>query len=493
MILRTIGEDSIVTKSLLYIGLIINLLQIVTLPLALAWTCQILSLVPLFYSIDFINACILAVSTLLQYKDEFGTLIDSPKDTFRMMIRKGGALQLIFLFPWDVIPLAIASSQGSCVPYDQTYRIWGYLRALKIIPVLHSLIKASFDIAIPYLSVQVGRLIKAIIGLLILVHMSACFFFSLSISQEPQSNSWAYQVVIDGIGATSMEDQYVHSIYYAMGVFVFNTRDCVTDIEWIYSIFELFIAAIIYGAFFGMINSILKVSTSNESVYRKKEFKFRYKQIQTYMCDNHFPKELQDNIARHEKIKFHHLDGIDEKMVWKNLPKDLHQAVVNFLYGDILKSIAIFQDIDPGFISALALCIEPLHVACDTYVFKVGDEARDMYIVLKGEVEITTPSIFNDENTVRTCRRGDYIGDVALIRRDVREVSARTIVNTDLGRITGKNLDVLLVRFPDAREKVLAKVEEKIRETISASMESSIRPSLTRKNTFQRILSFGKK
>lgn len=278
-----------------------------------------------------------------------------------------------------------------------------------------------------------------------------------------------------------------------MGVFVFNTRECKTDIEWIYSIFELFIAAMVYGAFFGMINSILKASTSNESVNRKKEFKFRYRQIQSYMCDNHFPKELQDNIARHEKIKFHHMDGIDEKMVWKNLPKDLHQAVVTFLYGDILKSIRIFQDHDNGFISTLALYIEPIHVACDTYIFKVGDEARDMYIVLKGEIEIATTSIFNEENTVRICMRGDYFGEVALIRKDVREVSARTIVNTDLGRISSKHLEMLLMRFPNAREKMLMIVEEKIRQTVSASMESNPRPSMVRKNTLQKLLSFSKK
>lgn len=274
---------------------------------------------------------------------------------------------------------------------------------------------------------------------------------------------------------------------------MFDTRNCKTDIEWIYSIFELFFSTIIYGAFFGMIGSILKSSTSNESIHRKKQFKFRYKQIQSYMWDNHFPRELQDNIARHEKIKFHHWDGIDEKNVWKNLPKDLHQAIVNFLYGDILKSIRIFQDHDNGFLSALALVIEPIHVACDTFIFKVGDEATDMYIVLSGTVEITTPSIFNEENIVRNCERGDYIGEVALMRRDVREVSARTTMDSDLGRITNKNLDLMLVRFPNAKDKMLRIVEEKIRQTIAATMESQPKSTFSRKNTLQRLISFGKK
>ena len=278
-----------------------------------------------------------------------------------------------------------------------------------------------------------------------------------------------------------------------MEVFVFNTRDCKTDIELVYSIFELFIAAIIYGAFFGMINSILRISISNESIHRKKQFKFRYRQIHSYMCQNKFPTQLQDEIKRHEKIKFHHLDGLDEKMAWKNLPKDLHQAVVNCIYGDILNSMEIFQDHDQSFISSLALAIEPIHVACDTFLFKVGDEARDMYIILKGEIEITTPSLYNGENLLRLCHRGDYIGEVALLQNQVREVSARTMVNCDLGKISSKNLEIILMRFPDAKVRMLRLVEEKIKQTISASLEARQRPNIPRKNTLQRLLSFGAK
>lgn len=470
MILQTIKQDSIIAKSLFYVSIIINLIHVATLPLGLGWTCQIRSLIPLFYSIDFINAFVLAISTLVQYNDEFGTLKDTFKDTFKRMINNGGILQLFFLLPWDVIPLLLAS-KVTCVANDQSWRIWIIIRALKIIPALDALVKSIVSAKIPYVSVQVGRLLKSMMGLLILVHMSACFFFILSGSQK-SLNSWVQKVLIEEHGATEMGDQYIYSTYYAMGVLVFDTRDCRTDIEWLYSILELFIATVIYGAFFGMINSILKASSNSESIHRRKEYKYRYKQIKSYMWDKNFPKLLQDDIGRHEELRFHHLDGIDEKNVWKNLPKDLHQEIVNFLYGDILKSIRIFQDNDNSFISALALVIEPIHIACDTILFKVGDEAKEMYIILKGKIEITTISIYNEENIVRTCERGDYIGEVALLTKNVREVSAKTIMDSDLGRISSKNLDLLLMRFPYAKEKMIIIVEEKIRKTIAASMEA---------------------
>lgn len=174
----------------------------------MGWTCELLVLVPLFYSIDFVNLCILATSTLIQYHDEFGTLKDDTKDTFKRMIQKGGAIQLIFLLPWDIIPLVIASSRGSCSPYDQSYRIWIFVRATKIIPAVDALLREIVNCTIPYVSAQVGRLIKSIMGLLVLVHISACFFFSLSASQQSQ-DSWVDKVLMGEKGAKGMSDQYI--------------------------------------------------------------------------------------------------------------------------------------------------------------------------------------------------------------------------------------------------------------------------------------------
>ena len=204
--IKTITQDSILSCGLFYLCLIVNFIQIISLPLGLGWTCQLLPVFPLFYVCDLLNGAVLIASMLVQYRDEFGTLQDSPKETFKMMIKKGGALQIAFWLPWDIIPL-VAASSGACYPYDYNYRIWIYLRAIKIIPALASLLKSVVQSAIPYVSVQVGRLVKSIIGLLILVHLSACFFFSLSGSQQ-LDNSWVNQVIIKDGGATEMIDQY---------------------------------------------------------------------------------------------------------------------------------------------------------------------------------------------------------------------------------------------------------------------------------------------
>ena len=262
------------------------------------------------------------------------------------------------------------------------------------------------------------------------------------------------------------------------------TRKCVTDLEWIYSIFELIIATVIYGALFGMINSILKSTMDSESIHRKKGYEHRHRRIKSHMHEHVFPKSLQDEILRHEQIKFLHLNGIDEKQVWKDLPKDLHQEIVNFLYVivtnlirirylDIVKSVPIFEETSAAFRSAIALALEPIHVAANTWIFKAGDEAKDMYFVLQGCVEITVPVIMGGDTIVRKIKRGHYFGDVALLRHENRSVSAQTLINTDLARLSSIQLSTLLLRFPEANAAMMAHMEEKRRQSVAASVDAS--------------------
>ena len=162
----------------------------------------------MFYLCDGINVILLGLSALIKYKDEFGVVKDQPKDTAIHMLKNGGALQIFFLLPWDIIPLVIASRQGQCIPFDTMYRLWALIRALKIIPSWNALIRTALESKIIYASVQVGRLMKSILGLLILVHMSACFFFSLSASQQ-SDKSWVAKVIINQGQAHNMFDQYI--------------------------------------------------------------------------------------------------------------------------------------------------------------------------------------------------------------------------------------------------------------------------------------------
>jgi hypothetical protein len=51
------------------------------------------------------------------------------------------------------------------------------------------------------------------------------------------------------------------------------------------------------------------------------------------MQEQNFPAYLQDEVFRHLQISYLNLVGTDEKKLWDDLPKDLHQEIVNFMYS----------------------------------------------------------------------------------------------------------------------------------------------------------------
>ena len=56
-------------------------------------------------------------------------------------------------------------------------------------------------------------------------------------------------------------------------------------------------------------------------------------------------------------------------------------------------------------------------IAAGTQVFKAGDEADEAYVVLSGEVEISTQNSKNERILLTTVTRGEMFGELALMSR----------------------------------------------------------------------------
>jgi CRP-like cAMP-binding protein len=147
-----------------------------------------------------------------------------------------------------------------------------------------------------------------------------------------------------------------------------------------------------------------------------------------------------------------------------------------YRYGGMIQSVPLFKDTSIQFRNMLALSLEPIHVAANTWIFKEGDDAFDMYFIVKGKVEIIVPSKMGGESHVDDLEMGDYFGDVSLLREaQTRNVSARTKTNADLGRLSKRKLKQLLIKFPEIDENMKKIMAEKWRRSmqISQSLEAN--------------------
>ena len=80
--------------------------------------------------------------------------------------------------------------------------------------------------------------------------------------------------------------------------------------------------------------------------------------------------------------------GYDESDFLDGLPDGLRREVAMHFKKDAIASIPIFKDADKEFIEEISLYLKPTVFTPGDRVFKAGDEAKNIYFVISGELNV---------------------------------------------------------------------------------------------------------
>lgn len=90
---------------------------------------------------------------------------------------------------------------------------------------------------------------------------------------------------------------------------------------------------------------------------------------------------------------------------------------------EILKRIPLFSSLSDQELSRiLSLCTEQ-HLGANEVIFREGESGQAMYVVLSGQVRISTVIPGVGEEALAILRAGDYFGEMALIDEFPRSAS----------------------------------------------------------------------
>lgn len=98
------------------------------------------------------------------------------------------------------------------------------------------------------------------------------------------------------------------------------------------------------------------------------------------------------------------------------------------------------------------------------WIFKEGDEGRDMFIVLAGEIEILRVRA-QDEHVLGILKRGDFLGEMSLLESVPRSASARAKGFVRLLVIPPGGFLLKIRRDPTFAFELLQSLSGRIRET----------------------------
>jgi CRP-like cAMP-binding protein len=123
----------------------------------------------------------------------------------------------------------------------------------------------------------------------------------------------------------------------------------------------------------------------------------------------------------------------------------------------------LFSGIDPEALEAIARSLRIRHFRRGEVLFHEGDPGDALFIVASGAVKVVVPSEEGEEAILATLKRGDFLGELALLDGAPRSASAIALEATDA------------LTLPRDQFRALADAEPAIRGALLEAMARELR------------------
>jgi len=104
----------------------------------------------------------------------------------------------------------------------------------------------------------------------------------------------------------------------------------------------------------------------------------------------------------------------------------------------------------------------------DRLICREGDPGDKFYIIVRGEVSITTSGSTGQEQELGILQDGDYFGEIALLRDLPRTATVRTRLPSLLLALQRQQLLKLMVKAPQLREILEHAIDTRLEERARA-------------------------
>jgi CRP/FNR family transcriptional regulator, cyclic AMP receptor protein len=110
--------------------------------------------------------------------------------------------------------------------------------------------------------------------------------------------------------------------------------------------------------------------------------------------------------------------------------------------GD-LRNIGLFGALPEEVLAHLAATLTPATPSAGDVVFREGEEAREMFVVVSGEIEVLKRSKRGIDARVALLGPGDWFGEMGLLDVQPRSATVRALAPARMLRITSADFDAL--------------------------------------------------
>jgi hypothetical protein len=226
-----------------------------------------------------------------------------------------------------------------------------------------------------------------------------------------------------------------------------------TNIEIVYAIGVMIVGVGMYGYVIGNVAHIL--ANLHPSRVRYIENMERLNGFLTY---RDVPERLQNRIRDYYKYVWEKRLGFEESSIMSNLPPGLLAELSLFLKRDVIEKVPFLKGAGEELIKEIALAMRPVVYSPGDYVFRAGEQGKEMFFIGRGTVQIMA----RDESMVAAeLSDGAFFGEFALVLGQPRNASVRTVSYCDLYSLDKETFDRIIARHPEFAKHIHSMMHER--------------------------------
>ncbi|XP_042049926.1 protein CNGC15b-like [Salvia splendens] len=142
---------------------------------------------------------------------------------------------------------------------------------------------------------------------------------------------------------------------------------------------------VLFALLIGNMQAYLQSSTA-----RLEEWRVRRIDTEKWMHHRQLPHEMKQRVRSYDLYRWVTTRGVDEEAILKGLPPDLRRDIKHHLCLDLVRRVALFEEVDELSLDAICERLKPILCTPGTCLVREGDPVVEMLFILRGRLDSYT-------------------------------------------------------------------------------------------------------
>jgi hypothetical protein len=284
------------------------------------------------------------------------------------------------------------------------------------------------------------RMIQLLLGLLMLVHWIACFWYLLVQTE----GDWVPPKDTDRPSTTdkfwsrtkfyqsSTVDRYLTVFYYAILTMVGNDLYPRNSEQTLISAFFIIVGAVVSAFIFGNMAAIM--ATMNK---KSTHFDEQLDLVNATMRQMKLPEDMQEQVV---KFMLHVQSSPDLHQdldrFFSILNEPLRKQILYHLHAPLIKKVKIMQECSSVEQSFFVCNLKPVLFLPGDIIIREGEKGDNIYFMNKGEAQVLLRGENKSNEVIATLNDGCIFGEVAILTKLKRTATVKSVDYTNCAYLT---------------------------------------------------------